>query len=46
MDTFLPHIKEAEYEAMQALSKEQRTILIESIYNEPAWDGKNWKTDE
>lgn len=31
MDTFSPHIKEAEYEAMQALSKEQRTILIESI---------------
>lgn len=31
MDTFSPHIENAEYEAMQALSDEQRTMLIESI---------------
>lgn len=31
MDTFSPHIKKAECEAMQALSEEQRTMLIESI---------------
>lgn len=31
MDSFSPHIKEAEYEAMQALSAEQRTMLIAGI---------------
>ena len=31
MDTFSPHIKKAEYEAMQALSEEQRAMLIEGI---------------
>lgn len=31
MDTFSPYIENAEYEAMQSLSEEQRTMLIESI---------------
>lgn len=31
MDTFSPHIEDAEYEAMQTLSDEQRTMLVESI---------------
>lgn len=31
MDTFSPYIENAEYEAMQALSDEQRAMLIESI---------------
>lgn len=31
MDTFSPRIERAEYEAMQALSDEQRAMLIESI---------------
>lgn len=31
MDTFSPHIEAAEYEAMQSLSDEQRTMLVESI---------------
>lgn len=31
IDTFSPHIEEAEYEAMQSLSEEQRTMLVEGI---------------
>jgi len=31
METFSPHIENAEYEAMQALSEQQRTALLECI---------------